>query len=67
MTAFINSAKMMGARSKNYEDTLKVALLDPVEASAYLEAVLEIDDPAALLLALRQIACHPTLNAPPPT
>ncbi len=46
----------MGARSKSYEESLNVALLDPVEASAYLEAVLELDDPAALLLALRQIA-----------
>ena len=28
----------------------------PVEAAAFLEAVIEMDDPAALLLALRQVA-----------
>ena len=29
---------------------------DPVEAAAYVEAILELNDPAALLVALRQIA-----------
>jgi probable addiction module antidote protein len=45
----------MSARDKSYDDSLDAALRDPVEAAAYLEAVLEMDDPAALLLALRQV------------
>ena len=32
------------------------SLKDPEEAAAYIEAVLELDDSAALLLALRQVA-----------
>ena len=31
-------------------------LKDPVEAAAYIEAVMELDDPAALLVALRHVA-----------
>jgi probable addiction module antidote protein len=46
----------MNARDKSYDESLNTALLDPVEAAAYLDAVIEIDDPAALLLALRQVA-----------
>ncbi len=46
----------MSARDKSYDESLDTALLDPVEAAAYLEAVIEMDDPAALLLALRQVA-----------
>ncbi|MDP1690413.1 MAG: hypothetical protein Q8L49_00350 [Burkholderiaceae bacterium] len=46
----------MNARDKSYDESLDAALLDPVEAAAYLEAVIEMDDPAALLLALRQVA-----------
>ncbi|PIZ23818.1 MAG: putative addiction module antidote protein [Comamonadaceae bacterium CG_4_9_14_0_8_um_filter_57_21] len=29
---------------------------DPAQAAAYIEAVIELDDPAALLVALRQVA-----------
>lgn len=46
----------MTARDKNYEQALQQALTDPVEAAAYVEAVLELDDRAALLVALRQVA-----------
>jgi len=46
----------MSARDKSYDESLDTALLDPVEAAAYLEAVIEMDDPAVLLLALRQVA-----------
>ena len=46
----------MNARDKRYDESLDAALRDPVEAAAYLEAVIEMDDPAALLLALRQVA-----------
>lgn len=46
----------MNARDRSYDESLKTALLDPVEAAAFLDAVIELDDPAALLLALRQVA-----------
>ena len=46
----------MDARDKRFDESLGAALFDAVEAAAYLEAVLEMDDPAALLLALRQVA-----------
>lgn len=46
----------MTARDKSYEQTALQGLTDPVEAAAYVEAVLELDDPAALLVALRQVA-----------
>ena len=46
----------MTARDKSYEQTELLGLTDPVEAAAYVEAGLELDDPAALLVALRQVA-----------
>lgn len=46
----------MNARDKRYDESLNAALRDPVEAAAYLEAAINMDDPAALLLALRQVA-----------
>ncbi|MCQ9617431.1 putative addiction module antidote protein [Paenalcaligenes niemegkensis] len=46
----------MTARDKSYEVSAVAAMRDPVEAAAYLEAVIELDDPAALLVALRHIA-----------
>ncbi|MCI4430031.1 MAG: putative addiction module antidote protein [Burkholderiales bacterium] len=46
----------MNARDRSYDESLSTALLDPVEAAAFLDAVIELDDPAALLLALRQVA-----------
>jgi probable addiction module antidote protein len=39
-----------------YEDWLIGRLKDPAEAAAYLEAVIEEGDQAALMLALRQVA-----------
>ena len=42
-------------RDKSYDESLTLALKDPAEAAAYVEAVLELDDPAALLIALRQV------------
>lgn len=47
---------MNAPRHANYEETLLPLLTDPIEAAAYVEAVLELDDPAALLVALRQVA-----------
>jgi len=46
----------MKARDKGDDKSLTAALLDPVEAADHLEAVIEMDDPAALLPALRQVA-----------
>lgn len=46
----------MNARDRSYDESLNTALRDPVEAAAFLDAVIEIDNPAALHLALRQVA-----------
>ena len=46
----------MTARDKSYEQATLQALTEPTEAAAYIEALLELDDPAALLVALRQVA-----------
>jgi probable addiction module antidote protein len=45
----------MNARDKSYDEALGAALLDPVEAAAYLEAVLVLFVPAVLLLLLRLV------------
>ena len=47
---------MTAPRDKSYEDFLLQSLQDPAEAAAYIDAVLETGDQAALLLALRQVA-----------
>lgn len=47
---------MSAPRDKSYADSIGQALTDPVEAAAYLDAVMALDDPAALLVALRQVA-----------
>jgi len=47
---------MNAERDKSYADTLREALKDPAEAAAYLDAAMELDDPAALLVALRHVA-----------
>ena len=47
---------MNAPRDKSYDDALAVSLTDPDEAAAYIDAVLELEDPAALLVALRQVA-----------
>ena len=47
---------MNAPRHASYEETLLPLLTDPQEAAAYVEAVLELDDPAALLVALRHVA-----------
>ena len=46
----------MTTRDTSYEQATLQTLTDPIEAAAYVEAVLELDDPAALLVALRQVA-----------
>lgn len=47
---------MNAPRDKSYDESLTIALKDPAEAAAYIEAVMELDDAAALLVALRQVA-----------
>ena len=48
--------KGRAAPSLPYEGWLLEQLKDPAEAAAYLEAVLEDGDQAAIMLALRQVA-----------
>lgn len=43
-------------RDKSYDESLTKALQDPNEAAAYIEAVMDLEDPAALLVALRHVA-----------
>jgi probable addiction module antidote protein len=47
---------MNAPRDVSYDDTLAIVLKDPVEAAAYIEAVMELDEPATLLVALRHVA-----------
>jgi probable addiction module antidote protein len=47
---------MNAPRDVSYDDYLGATLTDPAEAAAYLDAIMELDDHTALLLALRQVA-----------
>ena len=47
---------MNASRDASFDDYLVKTMKDPAEAAAYIEAVMELDDPAALLVALRQVA-----------
>lgn len=47
---------MNAPRDVSFEETLLPMLTDPTEAAAYIEAVMELDDRAALLVALRHVA-----------
>jgi probable addiction module antidote protein len=47
---------MNAPRDKSYDESLAAELSDPSEAAAYLDAVMELEDPAALVVALRQVA-----------
>ena len=47
---------MKAPRDVSYDDSLGIALQNPIEAAAYIEAVMELDEPATLLVALRQVA-----------
>ncbi len=47
---------MDAPRDTSYDDILAIALKDPIEAAAYTEAVVELDEPATLLVALRAVA-----------
>lgn len=43
-------------RDMSYDADLIQNLTDPFEAAAFVEAVMELDDPAALKLAMRKVA-----------
>lgn len=47
---------MNAPRDTSYDESLRQALADPKEAAAYLDAVMEREDAAALMVALRQVA-----------
>lgn len=47
---------MNAPRDTSYDDNLAIALQDSIQAAAYIKAVMELDDPTALLMALRQVA-----------
>jgi probable addiction module antidote protein len=47
---------MSAPRHTSYDETLLSALKDPLEAAAYIEAVMELDEPTTLLVALRHVA-----------
>ena len=47
---------MNAPRDASFDDYLVKTMKDPAEAAAYIEAVMELDDPAALLVALRHVA-----------
>ena len=43
-------------RDKSYTASLEASLTDPAEAAAYIAAIMELEDNAALLVALRHVA-----------
>jgi probable addiction module antidote protein len=47
---------MSAPRDASFDDYMDAVLKDPAEAAAYIEAAIELDDPAALLVTLRQVA-----------
>ena len=47
---------MNAPRDASYDEYMGESLKDPIEVAAYIEAVIDLDEPAALLVALRQVA-----------
>ena len=47
---------MNAPRDASFDDYIVKTMKDPAEAAAYIEAAIELDDPAALLVALRHVA-----------
>lgn len=47
---------MNAPRDVSFDDYMVQSMKDPAQAAAYIEAVIELDDPAALLVALRHVA-----------
>lgn len=44
---------MNAPRDSSFDNYMTESMKDPAEAAACIEAVMELDDPAALLVALR--------------
>jgi probable addiction module antidote protein len=47
---------MTALRDVSFDDYMVESMKDPVQAAAYIEAVIDLEDPAALLVALRHVA-----------
>lgn len=47
---------MNAPRDVSFDDYMVESMKDPNQAAAYIESVIELDDPAALLKALRHVA-----------
>ena len=47
---------MTAPRDMSFDDYMVESMKDPVQAAAYIEAVIDLEDPAALLVALRHVA-----------
>jgi probable addiction module antidote protein len=47
---------MTTPRDVSFDDYMVQSMKDPAQAAAYIEAVIDLEDPAALLVALRQVA-----------
>ena len=47
---------MNAPRDSSFDDYMAESMKDPSEAAAYIKAVMQLDDPAALLVALRHVA-----------
>ena len=47
---------MTAPRDVSFDDYMVQSMKDPVQAAAYIEAVIDLEDPAALLVALRHVA-----------
>ena len=46
---------MTAPRDASFDDYMVESMKDPVQAAAYIEAVIDLEDPAALLVALRHV------------
>jgi len=47
---------MTAPRDVSFDDYMVQSMKDPVQAAAYIDAVIDLEDPAALLVALRHVA-----------
>ena len=47
---------MTAPRDVSFDDYMVQSMKDPVQAAAYIEAVIDLEDPAVLLVALRHVA-----------
>ena len=47
---------MTAPRDMSFDDYMVQSMKDPAQAAAYIEAVIDLEDPAALLVALRHVA-----------